>query len=186
MKRAFSCGLLTLTCAAAQAQVWDGPRERAYLSGGGGPSAVGASCQGSTSCSNSSQGGRLVAGVFVKRGLAVELVGIDFGKARLGQGGATVTETRRMLALGSALQLELGADLAAQFRGGVAALRSVREGAFSNRAVGAGTEGYAGFSLLYRVNRQVAIEASFDAVGFDGRRNSDSSALGGIGVSLRF
>jgi hypothetical protein len=187
MNRSIVLGLLTLACTAAPAQDWSSPREWAYVGGGGGPSAVGASCEGGgNGCTNSSQGGRLVAGVFVQRGLALELLGINFGKARLGQGSGGSTETRRMLGFGSALQLELGGGLAAQLRGGVAAVRSVREGAVNSRAVGGGSDGYAGVSLLYRVNRQVAIEASFDALGFDGQRNNDSSALGSIGVSLRF
>lgn len=181
---------LVLGAAAAGAQAQH--VEHAYLTLSGGPSSVQTTCLNNRyDCGLSAKGGRLLGGLFINPGVAVEWVYMDFGR---GQETRFLDSQRvglRMMGLGSAAQLELGGGLAFTVRGGLAGSRLQRdanEGGLQSRVVLDNLDLYAGISALFRLNRTLAIEASLDALGLsdDNRYRREGGVMASLGVSLRF
>jgi hypothetical protein len=176
---------LLATLGSAQAQ----RREVGYVSAGGGWSSLRTDCRLALSCDQVALGGRLLGGLVVVPGFAAEALLIDFGRARTRRQDGESTVQQQMLGLGTAVQLELGGGLLASFRGGLAASRVERSLQQSGRRSRESTlylDGYGGFSLLFRMTRDVAVEIGFDATGVEDQVSRDSAALGFIGLSLRF
>lgn len=180
--------LLLMAAGAAQAQ----HVEHAYLTLSGGPSAVQTPClRTSYDCSLSASGGRALGGLFIGRGLSVEWVYLDFGRGREVRLADTQRVGLRALGLGSAGTLELGGGLAFTLRGGLAGARERRDADVNGQVshtVRDRVDLYAGGSLLFRLNRNLALEASLDALGLsdDNRYRTEGGLLGSLGVSLRF
>lgn len=176
---------LLATLGSAQAQ----RREVGYVSAGGGWSSLRTDCRLALSCDQVALGGRLLGGLVVVPGFAAEALLIDFGRARTRRQDGEATVHQQMLGLGTAVQLELGGGLLASFRGGLAASRVERSLQQSGRRSRESTlylDGYGGFSLLFRVTRDVAVEIGFDGTGVEDQVSRDSAAIGFIGLSLRF
>ena len=177
--------LLMAVLGVAQAQ----RRELAYLSAGGGWSAVRTDCTDALACGQSGVGGRVVGGLVLSPGLAAEVLLIDFGRARSRSSSRDVTAHQQMLGLGTAVQLELGGGLVANFRGGLAGSRverTIQQFGGSSRGSTWYLDGYGGFSLLFRLTRDLALEVSLDATGVEDRVSRDSAAMGSVGLSFRF
>ena len=178
--------LLTLTAlGSAQAQ----RRELGYVSAGGGWSSQRTDCRLALSCDQVAVGGRLLGGLMFAPGFAAEALLIDFGRARTRRQDGESNVHQQLLGLGTALQLELGGGLLASFRGGLAASRvqrSLQQLGSRGRDSTVYLDGYGGFSLLFRVTRDVAVEFGFDATGVEDQVARDSAALGFVGLSLRF
>ncbi len=176
---------LLATLGSAQAQ----RREVGYVSAGGGWSSLRTDCRLALSCDQVALGGRLLGGLVIVPGFAAEALLIDFGRARTRRQDGEATVHQQMLGLGTAVQLELGGGLLASFRGGLAASRVERSLQQSGRRSRESTlylDGYGGFSLLFRVTRDVAVEIGFDGTGVEDQVSRDSAAIGFIGLSLRF
>ena len=164
-------------------------REVGYISAGGGWSSLRTDCRLALTCDQVAFGGRLVGGLVVAPGFAAEALLIDFGRARTRRQDGEATVHQQMLGLGTALQLELGGGLLASFRGGLAASRvqqSLQQPGRSSRESTVYLDGYGGFSLLFRVTRDVAVEIGFDATGVEDQVSRDSAAMGFVGLSFRF
>jgi hypothetical protein len=180
--------LLGFAAAGAQAQ----HVEHAYLTLSGGPSSVQTTCLNTRyDCGLSAQGGRLLGGLFISPGVAVEWVCMDFGRGRETRFQDSQRVGLRMLGLGSAAQLELGGGLAFTVRGGLAGSRLQRTadmGGQQSRVVLDNVDLYAGLSAMFRVNRSLAIEASLDALGLsdDNRYRREGGVMATVGLSLRF
>ena len=176
---------LLATLGSAQAQ----RREVGYVSAGGGWSSLRTDCRLALSCDQVALGGRLLGGLVVVPGFAAEALLIDFGRARTRRQDGEATVHQQMLGLGTAVQLELGGGLLASFRGGLAASRVERSLQQSGRRSRESTlylDGYGGFSLLFRMTRDVAVEIGFDATGVEDQVSRNSAAMGFAGLSLRF
>ena len=177
--------LLLSVLGSAQAQ----RREVGYISAGGGWSSLRTDCRLALSCDQVALGGRLLGGLVVVPGFAAEALLIDFGRARTRRQDGESTVHQQMLGLGTAVQLELGGGLLANFRGGLAASRVEGSLQQSGRRSGESTvylDGYGGFSLLFRVTRDVAVEIGFDATGVEDQVSRNSAAMGFAALSLRF
>ena len=177
--------LLLSVLGSAQAQ----RREVGYISAGGGWSSLRTDCRLALSCDQVALGGRLLGGLVVVPGFAAEALLIDFGRARTRRQDGEATVHQQMLGLGTAVQLELGGGLLASFRGGLAASRvqgSLQQSGSRSRESTLYLDGYGGFSLLFRVTRDVAVEIGFDGTGVEDQVSRDSAAIGFIGLSLRF
>jgi hypothetical protein len=164
--------------------------ERAYISGAAGTSAIQTVCSDSRyNCSASATGGRVLGGLFVGNGLSVEAIYIDFGSGREFRRGQFSQVSLRMGGIGTALHLELGGGIAFVARGGLAGTRFQRDdpSGFSTSSYVTGVDGYVGFGGLFRVTRQLAIEASVDVLGLgDEQYRRDGGVMGSVGLSLRF
>ena len=177
--------LLLVTLGSAQAQ----RREVGYVSASGGWSVLRTDCRSTLTCDQVAFGGRLVGGLMVAPGFAAEALLIDFGRARTRRQNGESTAHQQLLGLGTAAQLELGGGLLANFRGGLAASRverSLQQSGSRSRESTVYLDGYGGFSLLFRVTRDVALEIGFEATGIEDQVSRDSAAMGFIGLSLRF
>lgn len=164
--------------------------ERAYLSASGGASAMQTVCEDTRyNCSVSATGGRVLGGLFVGNGLSVEALFIDFGRGQDFRGGQSSRVNLRMGGLGTAVHLELGGGLAFVARGGLAGTRFQRDdpAGFARTSQVTGIDGYVGFSGLFRLNRQLAIDASVDVLGLsESNYRRDGGLMGSLGLSLRF
>lgn len=177
--------LLLSVLGSAQAQ----RREVGYISASGGWSSLRTDCRLALSCDQVALGGRLLGGLVVVPGFAAEALLIDFGRACTRRQDGEATVHQQMLGLGTAVQLELGGGLLASFRGGLAASRvqgSLQQSGSRSRESTLYLDGYGGFSLLFRVTRDVAVEIGFDGTGVEDQVSRDSAAIGFIGLSLRF
>jgi hypothetical protein len=165
--------------------------EHAYLTVSGGVSSVQTRCLNDRdSCGLAGRGGRVLGGLFVNPGLAVEIVYMDFGRGREVRFGDSQQVGLRMVGLGSAAVLELGGGLAFTVHAGLAGTRTTRESTVALRR-SAVTENavdfYGGISALFRLNKTLAIEASIDALGLsDSSYRRDGGLMGSLGLSLRF
>lgn len=164
-------------------------REVGYVSASGGWSVLRTDCSVALSCDQTAVGARLVGGLVFSPGLAAEVLVLDFGRGRTRTNDGLVTLHQQTLGLGTAVQLELGGGLLANFRGGLAASRVGRNFQQSRNTRSDSTaylDVYGGFSLLFRMTRDLAVEVSFDATGVEDRVSRDSAAMGSLGLSLRF
>lgn len=181
--------LTALTALTAPSSAQAQRRELGYVSAGGGWSSLRTDCSLAQTCDQVAVGGRLVGGWVLAPGIAAEALLIDFGRARTRRQSGEATVHQQMLGLGTAVQLELGGGLLANFRGGLAASRVERALQQAGRRSRESTlylDGYGGFSLLLRIGRDLALEVGFDATGLEDQVSRDSAAIGFVGLSLRF
>ena len=192
MKRLVPPLLLAVAAGAAPAQ----HVEHGYLALAAGPSSVQTQCLSASSnsdrnsCGLASSGGRALAGLFFQPGLAAEIVVLDFGRGVETRGADEQRVRLRALGLGTAAVMELGGGLAFAVRAGVAGTRIHRESTVASRrseVVKSSAELYGGVSGLFRVNRELAIEFSVDALGLgDSTYRRDGGVMATLGLSLRY
>lgn len=166
---------------------------RVQLALGAGLSRWDSGCGGGAACDDGGSAGRAALAVTVVRGLALEAVALDLGRAEQrqgGQGGQVLRQQARMLGLGLMAPLELGPRLGAELRAGIGRVQVRRErsaGAAAPLAVDdASPEFYAGAALTLALAPQVWLQVGWDAT--LARLDAGTRRIGAAtaGVALRF
>jgi hypothetical protein len=164
---------------------------RVQLSAGAGLSRLDTGCAGA-GCDRSDTAARAALAVTVVRGLALEALVLDFGRAREPRGTGTLQQRVRATGLGLMAPLELGPRLGAELRVGIARVQ-VRRSALPAGAVpapgagdGSSPEFYGGLGLTLALTPQLWLQVGRDTTQAplaDGTRRVGATTAG---LALRF
>lgn len=169
-----------------------GPAQaQGYVGVAGGATHLNADCTGTTSCDNTGTGFKVYGGYKFMPSLAAELTYLDFGK---GKQSATIGPTvisaelkSSAVALGVAAMGELGADVRAAARLGVARVSAKLSGGTSTVSVSeseSSTQAYFGLDIGYAFSKAAVVTLSADFS--NSKFNGDSGSVRLLGVGFRF
>jgi len=174
---------IAIAVAAAMAGlVSTGAMAQAYVSGGAGFGHANFDCSGATTCDNNDTAFKFVGGYGFGNGLAAEVGYIAFGKATASDATVSAEVKATAVTVGVAYQVAFGKDWGANFRLGIASMKT----AVSGTVVGLGsasdsetnTTPYVGAGVTYAVSKAVkfGLGADFSRAEYAGEK-ADVRAL---------
>ncbi|CAM3662317.1 outer membrane beta-barrel protein [Roseateles saccharophilus] len=179
-KIAFALAAL-IGAASAQAQV--------YGNIAVGSSHLNADCAGTTSCSTSDTGAKLVGGYAFGNGLSVEAGYISFGKFHATEGTASVAIKPTAFTLGGAFALPLGTAWGMNVRLGVAQVKtdvSAIVGTLTGSDSQSKAKVYAGVGLTYALSKEFKLELGLDSTEAEYAGTKGTLRLISLGATYAF
>lgn len=150
-----------------------------------GSSKVDIDCAGTTACDTRSTGLKLLGGYKFTPNFAIEGGYLDFGKAKITDGGVDFTLKTSGLGVGAAFHHDLSPDWNVVARLGVASLKT-EVSALGRGVDESNTQVYGGLGVGYRITPKVSLDASYDFSKTEIFGEKGNVNMLGIGVTVSF
>lgn len=177
---------ISLVIAAAASMLSFNALAQGYVSAAVGPSDADIDCTGAATCDKTSTAVKLVGGYRFGSNFSGELGYMDLGKATASGSGISVEMKASALMLGVAYQAQLSPTWGANFRLGVASVKTRISGTVSGLGSASDSETntvpYVGVGVNYAVSKNVKLEfgADFTRAEYDGEKSDVRAVTFGV------
>jgi OOP family OmpA-OmpF porin len=186
-KNTFRAALLaTAALCAVQAQAADGG---GYVLVAGGRSHFSEDCTGLSNCKVNGNAVKLAGGYRLGSGLAIEAMGMDFGKATGSALGVNVELKARAVGAGVAFHADIAPKWMASVRLGLASVKvkaNGSSGGFSMSDSETSTKPYVGIGLGYAFTDTVSLQCGFDSTRGKYQGQNETISAWTVGIGARF